>query len=149
MSKSVQTPHILLVENDPTIVKLLVVQLQTQNLRVTTAYDGVEGLRHAADLKCEDPISVILSNFDMPGMSGLDFLHRFRQKGFETPFIFLASQSDTENARKALRLGALDLVEKPHHPEVLIKVLNKAIHFGILLKDLDHQLRNDKKAARG
>lgn len=72
---------------------------------------------------------LILLDVEMPGMNGFEIIRRLRT-GYNTadiPVIFLSACSDTDSHEQALQLGAVDFVQKPFVPKLLINLLNR--HF--------------------
>jgi len=76
---------------------------------VREACNGVEGLSAVQ----EDAPDLILCDWNMPEMSGIDFLASLRNSGFQTKFGFITSESTTEMRDKAIEAGALFLISKP------------------------------------
>ena len=71
--------------------------------------------------------NLILCDFEMTGMSGLDFVHEIKRTGFykDIPVIMLSGKSSSEDRIKCLKAGAEDFVVKPFNPtELNIKVAN-------------------------
>ena len=110
------TPHILVVDDEPYIVDLLVLALEDEGYHVAHAYDGEQALRlvhqHQPDL--------IISDISMPRLSGLDLLDRLREQRrlAEIPVILMSAVRRSVNrpgadfVRKPFDLGGLlDLVE--------------------------------------
>lgn len=60
---------------------------------------------------------LVLTDWNMPGMSGLDLLRTVRAAGDETPFIFITSEGTDEMRALALHSGARDLITKPFTAE--------------------------------
>ena len=70
---------------------------------------------------------LILSDFELTGMSGLDFVHEIKRTGFykDIPVLMLSGKSNSEDRIKCLKAGAEDFVVKPFNPaELKIKVEN-------------------------
>ena len=67
---------------------------------------------------------LVLSDINMPGMNGLDFLGHLRTNLPQVPVVMVTAYGDTENRRRALDIGATDLVTKP----VDFNVLKKLVH---------------------
>ncbi len=71
--------------------------------------------------------NLILCDFEMTGMSGLDFVNEIKRTGFykDIPVIMLSGKSSSEDRIKCLKAGAEDFVVKPFNPtELNIKVAN-------------------------
>jgi DNA-binding response OmpR family regulator len=106
---------ILVVDDEPQIVKFVRAYLEKEGYRVMTAHDGQEALFVA---RHERPDLVIL-DLMMPGMDGWDFMHRYRQER-DTPVIMLTARVDETDQVLGLELGADDYVTKPFSPRTLI-----------------------------
>ncbi|MBP2299665.1 response regulator [Azospirillum picis] len=70
---------------------------------------------------------LVLSDINMPGMNGLDFLGHLRTNLPQVPVVMVTAYGDTENRRRALDIGATDLVTKPVDFNVLKKLVNTVI----------------------
>ena len=80
--------------------------------------------------------SLIISDIQMPGIDGFEFLTKVRQRGFtkNTPFVMLSAKSESKERIKCYRLGAQDYLTKPFNPEELEEVVKKnlfPIHYSI------------------
>jgi CheY-like chemotaxis protein len=139
--------RILIVDDDARVVNLIAAQLEGQSsyiFEILTAANGIEGL--ALNEKTHSHIGhvdVIISDYDMPKMNGLEMLCGIREKGYETPFVLLTGLAEKEKAMSALRLGALDVIEKPHTIKQLMRTMNNAVKFSGLLRELDRELRTN------
>jgi len=106
---------ILVVDDEPQIVRFVRAYLEEAGYRVVTAGDGQEALfvtRH------EKPDLVIL-DLMMPGMDGWDFIRRYRRER-ETPVIMLTARVEETDQVLGLELGADDYVTKPFSPRALV-----------------------------
>jgi YesN/AraC family two-component response regulator len=74
----------------------------------------------------------------MPGMDGLELLAKMREVGITVPATIVTAYSDVPNAVKAMKLGAIDFLQKPLRPEDLRRIVAE------ILKR--HELRNDHPA---
>lgn len=63
----------------------------------------------------------------MPGLSGLDLQHLLQERGYTLPVIVITGHGDVPMAVRALKAGALDFIEKPFAPSVLIPLINEAL----------------------
>jgi FixJ family two-component response regulator len=63
----------------------------------------------------------------MPGLSGLDLQHCLREQGYTLPVIVISGHADVPMAVRALKAGALDFLEKPLAPPMLIPLIDKAL----------------------
>ena len=68
----------------------------------------------------------ILLDVRMPGLSGIEVLRAFRERGHTTPVIFISAHGDIPLAVKAMKEGAFDFIEKPYDPETLFAAIGRA-----------------------
>ena len=110
------------------VLKVLVVDDQTSvraMTRMTLEMIGVrliheaENGRAAMDTASLQPLDLIISDYRMPGLTGLEFLSLLRQEGYETPLIMLTGYGSIEHAVAAIKAGAIDYITKPVRPEQL------------------------------
>jgi len=104
-------------------------EIKNQELDFEFAFSGEEALNYLKTLKHEAVL--ILSDINMPGMSGLELLDRIKQK-FELPppfVMMITAYGDSENYDKAMSLGADDFITKPVDFKTL-KDKIKTIHNG-------------------
>ena len=101
--------RILVVDDEPDAVELLVEYLTGKGHTVTSAASGPEALRR---LK-EDRPHLILLDIMMPGMSGLEVLKRARAIDSEVGIIVVTAVHEDELGRQALAQGAFDFITKP------------------------------------
>ena len=114
-------PHVLVVDDEPSIRASLKMILQHAGYRFSEAPSGQEGLEKIAS---EDPDVVIL-DVKMPVMDGLDVLEALRRQGQDVPVIVISGHGDIETAVRAVKLGAFNFVEKPFGEErILVEIRN-------------------------
>src|SRR5258708_30469361 len=101
--------HILVVDDDDEFRESLSLNLMDEGFAVTTFANGPSALEHVAPGESAD---VILLDWRMPGMNGLDLLPELRQRGVMTPVIFLTALSDDIYEEAALAGGAVDFIDK-------------------------------------
>lgn len=109
--------QILLVDDDPWIVRMVTAVLSKRGHRVHTASDGEEGLQKARQLHPD----LIISDVLMPKLDGwtlLSMLRSDKELG-QTPVLMLTALSADEDRMRAGRLGAVDLLPKPFRFEEL------------------------------
>lgn len=109
---------ILVVDDEPEIVRLVRSYLEEDGFRVVTAYDGEEALYTA---RHEKPDLVVLDIL-MPKMDGLEFTRRVRREQ-GVPIIMLTARAEETDRIVGLEMGADDYVTKPFSPrEVVARV---------------------------
>jgi len=106
---------ILVVDDEPEIVRFVRAYLEDAGYRVVTANDGQQALFVA---RHEKPDLVILDLL-MPGMDGWDFIRRYRRER-DTPVIMLTARVEETDQVVGLELGADDYVTKPFSPRALV-----------------------------
>jgi len=102
-------------------------EIRNAEMEFVFAYSGEEALRY---LEQHDHEAVlILSDINMPGMTGLDLLRKIKEKHHEPPpvVMMITAYGDAENYNTAMRLGADDFLTKPLE-FTLLKEKLKAIH---------------------
>jgi two-component system alkaline phosphatase synthesis response regulator PhoP len=111
--------RILLVDDDPVILRLLKVNFEMEGFAVLTAENGEEGVSVATD---EMP-DIILLDVMMPGMNGLDAAEKLRgQAGTkDIPIIFVSAKAQSVDVKAGMNAGATDYVTKPFDPVELVQ----------------------------
>ena len=103
---------ILLVDDQPISLLYLKKTLsRLADIEITTSIDA----KHALSLCPSDPWDLIVADYQMPGMNGLDFIRQFRQiKGSEaTPILMVTASTDPNVKYQLLELGIVDFLQKP------------------------------------
>lgn len=107
-----QQPHVLIVEDEAAQREVLAYNLEAEGFRVTRAENGEEGLL-CVD---EDPPDVIVLDWMMPNLSGIEVCRRLKIKPDTTgiPIIMLSARSEEVDKVRGLETGADDYVVKPY-----------------------------------
>ena len=114
-------PHILVVEDEAALAELIRYNLAAEGLRVTIAGTGED----AELLVSEDAFDLVVLDWMLPGMSGLEFCRRLRKGGATKaiPIIMLTARGEETDRVRGLSTGADDYVVKPFSvPEILARV---------------------------
>lgn len=90
---------------------------------VELAFNGTEGL----NLLDNNKYDVILLDWEMPGMNGIEVLIKIREKGIKTPIIMVTTKNDISNITDAIQKGANDYVMKPFTPEILFEKIDEVL----------------------
>ncbi|KKQ37123.1 MAG: hypothetical protein US53_C0027G0003 [Candidatus Woesebacteria bacterium GW2011_GWA1_37_7] len=117
---------ILIVEDDPVLLKMYTEKFTFEGFSVLNAKDGEEALKTALTQK----IDIILLDIMLPRMSGTDFLEKFRQnpKGSQVPVVALTNLAEEEEKQKAIKLGVEEyLVKAMQTPEQVVEKIKKYI----------------------
>ncbi len=108
--------NILVVEDEVKLSRLLELELVQEGYEVTVANDGLSGLTNARD---SDPDLMIL-DWMLPGISGVEICRRLRSTGITTPIILLTAKDEVSARVEGLDAGADDYVVKPFSLEELL-----------------------------
>lgn len=110
--------RVLVVDDEPAITKLLRMLLADFEVtRVTMAHSGKEAKRFL-EFRA-DEVDLIICDWNMPDVSGLDLLKSVRGSGSEMPFIFVTSRRDLDSVKLARDHGVSDYLLKPFKSEQL------------------------------
>ncbi len=131
-----EKPSILVVEDEPKMRRLLELQLAEEGFHAVTAADAETGLQ----ILGKEPFDVVVTDFKLPGMSGLDFLHAVKRVNAELPVIIMTAYGTVESAVDAMKAGASDYVLKPFSLAELVLVIRKEL--------ASHQLRQENRDLR-
>ena len=134
---------ILYVDDDPTIGLLL----EDTLLRAGHRAIGARNVPHALQALSHGGIELIISDFKMPGMTGLELLAHVREEGYDIPLIMVTGYASIEHAVQAIKSGAADYITKPVRPEQLEHAVTKALQVARLRKEND-VLRQEVMALR-
>ncbi|MFW2107566.1 two-component system response regulator YkoG [Bacillus spizizenii] len=115
--------HILIVEDEEKIARVLQLELEYEGYSVTIKHDGTEGLNAAA----EGGYSLVLLDVMLPGLSGLEVLRRLRKTDQQTPVILLTARASIPDKVTGLDIGANDYVTKPFEIEELLARIRAAL----------------------
>ncbi|TLS51027.1 response regulator transcription factor [Paenibacillus antri] len=103
-------PHnILVIEDEPTLSRLLTYNLSQEGYTVDTADNGSDGLAAATGRRYD----LIVLDIMLPGLSGFEVLTKLRQQGDRTPIIILTARNAENDVVQGLKLGADDYMTKP------------------------------------
>jgi two-component system response regulator ChvI len=112
--------RVLVVDDDEFFRESLAQNLADAGFVVETAANGEEAIEHLAGGN-EPPADLVILDWKMPGLTGIEVLRRVRQGGVETPVIFLTTLTDQIYEESALASGAVDFVEKSRSFVILLK----------------------------
>ena len=135
------TASVIFVDDDPDIRPLMEQTLELEDIPVACFADGASALQEVHP----DFEGIVLCDYNMPGMDGLDVLQRIRQIDEDIPVILLTGQGDICTAVSAMQQGAYDFIEKPFDHEELIELLRHALekrHLALENRRLKAQLRH-------
>jgi two-component system KDP operon response regulator KdpE len=122
-------PHVLVIDDEPQILRALKTILREQRFRVTTASTGEEGLALAA----AHPPDVIILDLSLPGMDGFEVCRQIREWS-HVPIIVLSVRDREQDKVLALDQGADDYLTKPFGIEELMARLRVALRHAALTR---------------
>ncbi|MBB3230107.1 two-component system response regulator GlrR [Halomonas stenophila] len=118
-----QGAHILLVDDDPSLLKLLGMRLQSRGFRVTTAESGREALKR---LEAARP-DLVLSDMRMDEMDGLALFQEIQRRSPGLPVIILTAHGSIPDAVSATRQGVFGFLTKPVDRDELFATIDEAL----------------------
>ncbi len=113
---------VLLVDDEVDFVDVLAERLEARELRVSKAHSGGAAL----ELAEETTFDAIVLDMAMPGMDGIETLERLLEINPDLQVILLTGRATLEQAATAIRIGALDLLEKPADIDTLVAKIEMA-----------------------
>ncbi len=127
---------ILIVEDEAKMRRLLELNLGEQGFSTHAAADAESGLA----LLGREKIDLVLTDFRLPGMSGLEFLQAVKQRNAALPVVMMTAYGTVESAVEAMKHGASDYILKPFSLEELALVIRKELEA--------HNLREENRSLR-
>jgi serine/threonine protein kinase/DNA-binding response OmpR family regulator len=144
-------PRVLVVEDNVDLTNVVRSLLEFENHSVDIFHTGTEGLVSIL----ANPYDLVILDWDLPGVSGLEILKQFRQRGARTPVIMLTGRSTVEDMEAGLDEGADDYLAKPFNMKELgarvrahIRRAGSATNDSISLGDIEIDLIN-KRVTKG
>jgi len=118
-------PRILVVDDDPVIVRLLEVNFRLDGFDVVTAVRGEDALALAQ----ETTPDIILLDVMMPGLDGYEVYRRLREiPGLvDTPVFFLSARAKDDDRAQAMASGVVDYITKPFDPSGLVETVRRRL----------------------
>ncbi|MBU1486377.1 MAG: response regulator transcription factor [Bacteroidetes bacterium] len=109
--------RILIVEDEPEIYNFLKQGLEEESYAIDIAEEGKKEL----ELALTGEYDILLLDWMLPGMSGIEIFRQFRKQFKETPVIFLTAKDTLDETIFGLQTGANDYIKKPFHFEELLE----------------------------
>ena len=134
--------HVYVIDDDPAMRDSLDFLLGSAGFRVTLFESAVSFLAALPGLA----FGCVVSDVRMPDVDGIDLLHRLKADGKKLTIVIMTGHGDIPLAVEAMKLGALDFLEKPFEDERLIGMINVALKHHI--DDAQSQAVADELAAR-
>src|ERR1035441_5842862 len=147
-----ESPALLVVEDDAAMREYLGEALTSSGCVCNSFGDSASALSYLSSI--QPPPDLVLSDINMPGMSGLEFLCTVRAVTPDLPFILISGLCELSTAMDAMRVGASDYLLKPARREDIIRLVAKHTvgHEGLdrdaMVNALSEFLRARRPAAR-
>ena len=132
---------VIFVDDDPHIRQAIAQTLTLEDLSIACFEDARSGLESIS----QDYEGVVLCDYNMPGMDGLEMLDRIRAMDETIPVIILTGQGDISTAVTAMQQGAYDFIENPFDHDELLELLRHALekrHLALENRRLKAQLKH-------
>ena len=135
--------QILIVEDDQDLREALVTTLELAKFRVREAANAEQALAKLA----ESPVDMVVSDVNMPGMSGHDLLHEIQRRYPGLPTMLITAYGQISHAVSAMQSGAIDYLVKPFEPSVLVDAVTRVVGGG-RQKSVDQPVAEDPISKR-
>jgi two-component system, LuxR family, response regulator FixJ len=129
-----------IIDDDAGMRKSLLMLIESASLQAR-AYELAEEFLGEVD---HDQPGCVIADLRMPGMGGLELLQRLRAEMFDIPVILISGHADVATTVRGMKLGAVDMLQKPLEPSVLIE----AVRHGIEASRAMHQRRSSDQSIR-
>jgi DNA-binding NtrC family response regulator len=124
---------VLIVDDEPFNLDLLEQELTELGYAIERASDGAQALHLIQSTNPE----LVLLDYQMPRMNGIEVLRAIRQNDKDLPVVIITAHGSIERAVEAIKAGADDFVTKPFDPEHLALVIKKSLARAQLRSDLE------------
>lgn len=135
---------ILVVDDEPNYLVVLSELLRDEGFEVFTAPDGNEGM----EVIQEVDLDLVITDMQMPGMDGLQFLQKIKQIHNDLPVIMITAFAEVDKAVAAMQAGAYNYLAKPFSNDELLVNINKAVHHYSLIRE-NSRLRQEMMTRTG
>jgi two-component system NtrC family response regulator len=123
--------RVLLIDDDESLARVLEHQLTSEGFTVNTFTDGHDALKAFE----KGDYDVVVSDIQMPGLSGMDVLRRVKERRQDSVVILITAYGTIKNAVEAVHMGAADYLTKPFEKEELTLVINRSLR----ARDLENE----------
>ena len=117
--------NVFVVDDDCYVLDSVSMLLRESGFSVTAFSGGHDAIRHFVT----EPVDLVLTDINMPGMTGIELLEKIRFLDHETPVLLMTAYADLDTAVKAIHNGAFDFIIKPYRPLNLINAVEKGVKY--------------------
>jgi DNA-binding NtrC family response regulator len=129
---------ILYVDDEPSVGSIIEDTLERAGHRAV----GARSVPEAMDILARGGIDLIVSDYRMPGVTGLEFLSILQREGIDIPVIMLTGYASVEHAVASLKAGAVDYITKPLRPAQFELAIDQALEL-VRLRRENERLRRE------
>ncbi len=123
----IEEPVVYVVDDDPSIIRLLVELVEALGLHVE-GYESADGFLKA--YQASRPGCLVL-DVRVPGMSGLELQRQLIAAGSVLPIVFITGHADVRMAVEAMERGAFGFLEKPFRPQRALREIQSAVRLNV------------------
>jgi two-component system chemotaxis response regulator CheY len=117
----------ILIADDSRAMRMIVVRTMRQAGFAGHDVIEAENGREALEIAGRESVDLILSDWNMPEMTGIEFLRALRATGSSIPFCFVTSEGSEEMREQAMAAGAVGLIAKPFTAEAFAAALSSVV----------------------
>jgi DNA-binding NtrC family response regulator len=136
--------NVLIVDDEKAARYGMVKALKPDGYHLTEAEDALSGL----NLLNNNTYDVVITDVTMPGMNGIDFLRKIREKKFESFVIVITAHGSEKLAVEAIKAGAFNYLAKPYDIEELRALVSHAAHHVKLIRE-NERLKRELQQSKG
>jgi DNA-binding response OmpR family regulator len=123
MTKENMAKTVMIIDDEPSVGEMMSALLEAEGFQALVAYDGQDGLRQMD----HEPVDLLLLDYMLPGMDGIEVLCEVRQKWPLLPVILITAFGSPELRNRAGKFRVLDVVSKPFDTNKLMEQIALAV----------------------
>lgn len=132
-----KSARVLVVDDEPGMLEVCSDSLERLE-NATVVLESVSS--KAAELLAREKFDILVTDIRMPGMDGVELLRRGRDADPELPAVVMTAYPTVDSAIEVMKLGAIDYIQKPFHPDDLLETVRRLIE-GRRLREENRMLR--------